>query len=190
MALGPDPVVDGIDVDRLVAVLKRTKRTIKETLLDQRVLAGIGNIHAVEALWHARIDPRRPAKSVSLAELKRLTKGIDRTIAHALAHAKGDEITYVEDAGAENPFYVYGRGGEPCPRCKTALSSIVLGGRTTVFLLELPASSCGPQGTRVVEVPQARSSRNSSGTSGSVAQALSSSSAVSLPSWIRNAIER
>src|SRR5262249_44493416 len=57
-ALGPDPLADGIDVDALAAKLARTKRSIKVALLDQRVLAGVGNIHAIEALWRARIDPR------------------------------------------------------------------------------------------------------------------------------------
>lgn len=132
-ALGPDPLVDGIDVTRLAAVLSKKKRSIKETLLDQAVLAGIGNIQATEALWHARIDPRRTSSALTKLEVRALTKGIDRSIADTLAHETGPEITYVEDAGAPNPFIVYGRGGEPCPRCRTPFSRIVLGGRGTVF---------------------------------------------------------
>lgn len=132
-ALGPDPVVDGIDVDRLGAVLALRKRSIKETLLDQTVLAGVGNIHATEALWLARIDPRRRARDVTRVELRALTKGITRSFDEALTRDAGPEIVYVEDAGADNPFRVYGREGSPCPRCKTPLVRIVLGGRTTVF---------------------------------------------------------
>jgi formamidopyrimidine-DNA glycosylase len=132
-SLGPDPLVDGIDVERLAALLARKKRSIKETLLDQAVLAGVGNIQATEALWHARVDPRRKSSTLTKPEVRALAKGIDRSIADTLAHETGPEITYVEDAGAPNPFIVYGRGGDPCPRCKTPLTRMVLGGRGTVY---------------------------------------------------------
>ena len=133
LALGPDPLNDGIDLPRLQTVLARRKKTIKETLLDQAVLAGIGNIQATDALWHARIHPQRRANALSASEVRALVRGIGRSIRETLAHESGPEITYVEEAGAKNPFRVYGRGGEPCPRCKTALTRIVLGGRGTVF---------------------------------------------------------
>ena len=132
-SLGPDPLVDGIDVERLAALLVKKKRSIKETLMDQAVLAGVGNIQATEALWHARVDPRTRSSALTRAQVRAIAKGIDRSIADTLAHETGPEITYVEDAGAPNPFIVYGRGGDPCPRCKTALTRLVLGGRGTVY---------------------------------------------------------
>ncbi len=132
--LGPDPLEDGIDVRALAAALAPIRRSIKETLLDQRLISGVGNIHAQEALFRARIDPRRRASDLDLAEVKRLARGIRATFDHALREVKGAKtITYVEEAGAENPFLIYGRGGSPCPRCKTKLTRIVQGGRSTVF---------------------------------------------------------
>ena len=127
-ALGPDPLADGIDPIALGAVLARRKRsTIKEALLDQRVLAGIGNIQAIEALWKARIDPRSAAAALTPAHVRRLARALRWTIERTLADlAKGE-------GGVENPFRVYGRKGEPCPRCRTPLSRIELAGRTTTF---------------------------------------------------------
>jgi formamidopyrimidine-DNA glycosylase len=131
--LGPDPLADGIDVQALQAKLAKRALAIKPTLLDQRVLAGVGNILATEALFVARIDPRRPARDLSRAEVAALARGIRTTIDDVLAAQEGDTIEYVEDPGATNPFMVYGHESEPCPRCKRPLSKIVLGGRGTVL---------------------------------------------------------
>ncbi len=130
--LGPDPLVDGIDGPVLATAVANVKRTIKETLMDQTRLAGVGNIQATEALWRAKIDPRRVASSLERRELSALARAIRWSIDRTLDAEKGPEIEYVEDAGSENPFLVYARGGEPCPRCKTALKRYVLGGRGTV----------------------------------------------------------
>jgi formamidopyrimidine-DNA glycosylase len=132
-ALGPDPLVDGIDVRALHEKLARRNLAIKPTLLDQTVLAGVGNIQATEALYDARIDPRRPAKSLSRAEVSALARGIKRSIARTLKLQEGPVITYVEEAGAPNPFRIYGSEGTPCPSCKRPLAKMVLGGRGTVF---------------------------------------------------------
>lgn len=130
--LGPDPLLDGIDVARLTELLKRRRRSIKEVLLDQEVLAGVGNIQATEALFLARVDPHRRADALSAREAKALARGIERSIRDTIAREAGPEITYVEERGAPNPFAIYGRGGQPCPRCKTRLVRTVLGGRGTV----------------------------------------------------------
>jgi formamidopyrimidine-DNA glycosylase len=132
-ALGPDPLADGIDVEALHARLAKRKLPIKPTLLDQTVLAGVGNIQATEALFTARIDPRRPAREVSRKEVAALARGIRKSIDRTLELQDGPVITYVEEPGAENPFAIYGHEGEPCPRCKRPLTKIVLGGRGTVF---------------------------------------------------------
>lgn len=132
-ALGPDPLHDGIDVDRLVEKLARKSVAIKPALLDQTLLAGVGNIQATDALFLARVDPRRPSSSLSRTELTAIARGIDTSIRRTLAHESGPQITYVEEAGADNPFLVYGRGGEPCPRCGTKLVRVTQAGRTTVY---------------------------------------------------------
>lgn len=132
--LGPDPLVDGIDVDALHAKLAQRKLAIKPTLLDQEVLAGVGNILATEALFMAKIDPRRPARDLSRAEVSALAKGIKKAIQKTLAmQGDGETIQYVEEAGAKNPFTIYGNEGTPCPKCKRPLAKMVLGGRGTVL---------------------------------------------------------
>jgi formamidopyrimidine-DNA glycosylase len=127
-ALGPDPLAEGIDPIALAAKLARRKKsTIKEALLEQRVLAGIGNIQAIEALWKAKIDPRSRAGALTQSDVRALARALHWTIERTLADlAKGED-------GAPNPFRVYGRKGEPCPRCRTTLRWIELAGRTTTF---------------------------------------------------------
>ncbi|MDB4964330.1 MAG: Formamidopyrimidine-DNA glycosylase [Myxococcales bacterium] len=132
-ALGPDALTDGIDPAVLHARLSRIKRSVKEALLDQTILAGVGNIQAAEGLWRARIHPERAASSLSPAEVRALARGLEGSIRDTLAREDSPEITYVEEAGADNPFDVYGKEGQPCPRCKTTLRRIVQGGRSTVY---------------------------------------------------------
>jgi formamidopyrimidine-DNA glycosylase len=131
--LGPDPLTDGIDVASLHAKLAKRKVAIKPTLLDQTVLAGVGNILATEALFSARVDPRRPARELSRREVSAVARGIRASIERTLALQDGPVIQYVEEPGADNPFTVYGREGTPCPRCKRPLSKMILAGRGTVF---------------------------------------------------------
>lgn len=131
--LGPDALTDGVDAARLYERLRGRKRSIKETLLDQSLVAGVGNIQAAEALWRARIHPARPASSLTPAEVRTLARAIEASIADTLAREDGPEITYVEEPGAANPFDVYGKEGEPCPRCGALLQRLVQGGRSTVF---------------------------------------------------------
>jgi formamidopyrimidine-DNA glycosylase len=127
-ALGPDPFEDGIDMGRFAEALAKGRRAVKEIVMDQRVFAGVGNILATEGLWIARIDPRSPGNALLLpADARAIARGIRRAIARELADRK--RYTY----GRADSFFVYGRWGQPCPRCGTRLSSVVLGGRTTVF---------------------------------------------------------
>jgi formamidopyrimidine-DNA glycosylase len=130
-ALGPDPLEAGIDVDRLAARLARTRRPVKVALLDQRLLPGVGNIHAAEACFRARIDPRRRAASLSRAEVRALARGVLASVRAALRAEDGPEVVYVEEGG-DNPFLVYAREGERCPRCRRArIRRIVQAQRTT-----------------------------------------------------------
>jgi formamidopyrimidine-DNA glycosylase len=141
-ALGPDPLTDGIDVPALAKRLARLRGPIKVALLDQTLLAGVGNIQASESLFRAGVDPRRPARSLSPAEVKRLAtairKSIDftlKTFAEAGADGGGADIGYVEERTAPNPFLVYGRAGERCPgkESKGVIVRIVQAGRATFY---------------------------------------------------------
>lgn len=126
--LGPDPLADGIDVGRFSGVLASARRAVKEIVMDQRVFAGIGNILATEGLWMARIDPRSPGNALRLpADARAIARGLRRAIARELASRKRCAD------GSSDSFFVYGRAGQACPRCGTRLSSVVLGGRTSVF---------------------------------------------------------
>lgn len=132
-ALGPDPVADGVDAGRLAALLAATRRAVKVALLDQRLLAGVGNIHASEACFRARLDPRRRADRLVAAQVRALARGIRATLSVALRSMEGQEITYVEEGG-ENPFLVYARAGEPCPRCRRGrIRRIVQAQRSTFW---------------------------------------------------------
>ena len=141
-ALGPDPL-SGIDVERLHAILSRTKRSMKEALMDQRVLAGLGNIQVSESLHRAHVDPLRPALSMTREETGQLAEAIGESLRAALRDEDSEEpITYVEEGG-ENVFLVYDREGEPCSSCGTPIERIVQGGRSTFY-----CPSCQPRWRR------------------------------------------
>jgi len=138
-SLGPDPL-EGIDVNRLQGVLSRTRRSMKEALMDQRTLAGLGNIQVSESLHRAGIDPQRPAHSMSREETERLVEAIGASLRATLSDEDSPEpITYVEEGG-ENVFLVYDRAGQPCSTCGTAIERIVQGGRSTYY-----CPSCQPR---------------------------------------------
>lgn len=130
--LGPDPLADGIDVRALHAKLVARKKTIKEVLLDQRLLAGVGNILAIESLWRARVSPRARTNMLTLADVRAIARGLEATIKRTIAAQKGERAAYV-NAGAPSPFLIYDRKGKPCPRCKTPIERAVIGGRSTYF---------------------------------------------------------
>ena len=140
-ALGPDPLNDGIDAKALHAKLAKISKPIKVAIMDQALLPGIGNIQAIEGLHRAEIDPRRPAKSLSQAEVNHLRKGLLDSIEFTLksfaddgADGGANDITYVEERRSPNPFLIYGRKGEPCPRCKKGIiTRIVQAQRATYF---------------------------------------------------------
>lgn len=119
--LGPEPLAKHFDPD----VLTRTARPVKLALLDQRLVAGLGNIYACESLWRARINPRRPARRLRPAELRRLHRSIIAALRQAIAY--GPRIYAVQK------FVVYDREGKPCRRCRAAIRRITLGQRSTYF---------------------------------------------------------
>jgi formamidopyrimidine-DNA glycosylase len=132
-ALGKDPLADGIDAGALADALARSKLPVKVRIMDQAILAGVGNIYASEACFRARIDPRRKGPSLSRAEVKRLAAAILAAMKDGIARQESPEITYVEEGG-ENPFLVYGKAGERCPRCrKGTIQRVVQAGRSTFW---------------------------------------------------------
>jgi len=133
--LGPDPLTDKFDGSILEQALGKTRAAIKVRLLDPKTISGVGNIHATEALFHAKIHPLRPASSLSSDERAALATEIVATIKRGLAeHERHGKVVYLSDhTGMENPFSAYGRAGEPCPRCATIFKELIIGGRTSVF---------------------------------------------------------
>jgi formamidopyrimidine-DNA glycosylase len=127
-ALGPEATDPALTADALHAALARRRAAIKPVLLDQRVVAGLGNIYAAEALWHARISPVAPASSLGRERLRRLVAGMRA----ALAAADLDPGRYGRGESAQR-FQVYGREGEPCPRCDARIRRIVQAGRSTYY---------------------------------------------------------
>jgi formamidopyrimidine-DNA glycosylase len=133
-ALGPDPLEAGVDPDRLHEALARSRLPVKVRIMDQAILPGVGNIYASEALFRARIDPRRRSPSLSRRETGALARAIAAAMREGIARQEGPEITYVEEPGSENPFLVYARQGETCPRCRRAkIARVVQAQRSTFF---------------------------------------------------------
>jgi formamidopyrimidine-DNA glycosylase len=132
--LGVDPLTDGLSVAQLREALAGSKQELKVALMDQARVAGLGNIHAAEALFRSGLHPQRTVRSLKDPEWRKLAKAILDTISFALK-TEGDteELEYVEEPGAPNPFLIYGRAGETCRRCESTIKSIPQGGRTTHF---------------------------------------------------------
>jgi formamidopyrimidine-DNA glycosylase len=131
-ALGPDPMASPIDLERLRARLRATRRPVKVALLDQSLLAGVGNIHASEACWRARLDPRRRGDTLSPAEVARLARAVRASLRFGLDGLDVPEIEYLEEGG-KNPFHVYERAGARCrhPGCGGTIGRLVQAQRST-----------------------------------------------------------
>ncbi len=131
--LGFDPLNEKLTGKKLKAAVGETKLDLKVALMDQSRVAGLGNIHAAEALYRAGLHPARKVHTLEDADWQRLSRMISAAIRFALSHEDGEEIEYVEEPGAPNPFLVYGRKGEVCRRCQSRFETIPQGGRTTWF---------------------------------------------------------
>jgi formamidopyrimidine-DNA glycosylase len=134
---GPEPLGPGFTTRWLADSLARRKAPVKSVLLDQRVVAGLGNIYADEALWRARVNPLAPANRVTRPEARRLHRAI-RAALEAGIERQGSTLSDYRtpdgEAGSmQDEFRVYGREGKPCPRCRTPISKTRVGGRGTWF---------------------------------------------------------
>ncbi|MBS0334405.1 MAG: bifunctional DNA-formamidopyrimidine glycosylase/DNA-(apurinic or apyrimidinic site) lyase [Proteobacteria bacterium] len=137
--LGPEPLSDAFDTDRLVAAFKDRKQGPKTLLLDQRVVAGLGNIYVCEALNRARISPFRAAGGISRPRLERLVGDIRAVLAEAIAAGGSTLRDYAAADGAlgyfQHRFRVYDREGEPCLNdpCKGVIHRKIQAGRSTFY---------------------------------------------------------
>jgi formamidopyrimidine-DNA glycosylase len=135
--VGDEPLGSAFTAARLAERLSRRRTSVKAALLDQRTLAGIGNIYADEALWRARIHPLRPASELDRSELRRLHRGVRAALTHGLARQGSTLRDYRLPDGAsgtmQDEFKVYGRDGEPCERCGSLIAKTRVAGRGTWF---------------------------------------------------------
>src|SRR5919197_1304775 len=132
--LGPEPL-DLLDGQVLLDRLRGRRGRIKTLLLDQAFLAGIGNLYADEALWEAGIHPLRSADSLTPADVQRLAAAIQGVLRLGIERRGTSFSSYLDAEGTpggnQDFLHVYGRANEPCPRCGTPISRILLGQRST-----------------------------------------------------------
>ncbi len=125
LGLGPEPADPTLTPEYLISVFSRKRGPIKPVLLDQRVIAGLGNIYAAEALWHAKISPESPASSLTKKQVTDLLRAIRKVIDRATGARYTDEDV--------SSLAVYDREGKACRRCRTKIERIVQGGRSTYY---------------------------------------------------------
>jgi formamidopyrimidine-DNA glycosylase len=142
--LGPEPAVTDNFTGRALTfedfkkILSRTKRAIKVVLMDQTKIGGVGNIYANDALWLAKIDPKRPADKITEKETEELYDSINKVLRTGLKYGGASELAFVTPDGREGKYQehslVYGRENMPCKRCHTAkIKKYFLSGRGTYF---------------------------------------------------------
>ena len=135
--LGPEPLTDAFDGDLLWHLSRGRTAAVKLFLMDNAVVVGVGNIYASEALFAAGIDPRRAAGSVSRVRYARLAAEVKRILAWAIERGGTTLRDFLNPDGAPGYFFrelnVYGRAGEPCHVCGTAIRQVVLGQRSTFW---------------------------------------------------------
>lgn len=139
--IGPEPLDPDLTPDKFDAMLQVRSRQIKPLLMDQRFLAGLGNIYTDEALFSAGIHPLQRSDTLTQPEAEQLLAAIREVLQQGIL-AKGASIDWVYRGGDfQNHFQVYKRTGSPCPRCGTPIQRIVVGQRSTHF-----CPVCQPQG--------------------------------------------
>ena len=163
--LGPEPLSDDFTPETMWQALRGRQQPIKAALLDQRNIAGIGNIYADEALFLSRLNPEAPAGSLRPAERRALHAAIQQTLRDGVAHggASFRDYTDVDGAEGEQQYFVrvFRRTDEPCDDCSATIRRIVVGGRATHF-----CPRCQPvrQRTRMVKSTRPPRPRNARDT--------------------------
>jgi len=136
-SLGVDGLSKDFTVARFRELLSASVRPLKDFLMDQNRVAGLGNIYSCESLWHARLNPRRRAGSLKPHESRRLHKAIVSVLARALECCLHPAPDFRDSAwwfqGLEKILRVYGREGKPCRRCRAPIQRVVRGGRSTYY---------------------------------------------------------
>jgi len=159
--LGCEPLERTFTARRLAERLEGRRAPIKAALLDQRTVAGLGNIYVDEALWRAEIHPLRPAGTLDAGEVARLTRGIRQALRAGISRQGASLRDYSTPDGRrgrmQERFRVYGRDGEPCPRCGTPIDKIRVGGRGTWY-----CPNCQRQAAKRSASRPSRSRRQSS----------------------------
>lgn len=131
--LGPEPLAEDFTSEDFKALFRGRKGRLKPLLLNQEFIAGLGNIYTDESCFLAGIDPRRPAHTLTGAELERLYQAARQVLQHGIT-SKGASFDDVYRGGEfQEHFQAYGRAGQPCYTCGSPIQRIVLGGRSTHF---------------------------------------------------------
>lgn len=135
--LGPEPLEDHFNGKYLWQTAQGRKVSIKSFLMNSKIVAGIGNIYATEALFNAGIHPLTPAGKINKTNYEQLVKACKAVLRHAIKSGGTTLRDYLKSDGTPGHFLIelkiYGKSGEPCPRCKTALQSIKICQRSTVY---------------------------------------------------------
>lgn len=135
--MGPEPLSDAFTAESLKASLAGKATPLKAALLDQRVVAGLGNIYVCEALFRARLSPRRLARTVGPERAARLAAAIKQVLEEAIVSGGSTLRDFAAADGAlgyfQHRFEVYDREGRPCPRCEAPIRRIVQSGRSSFF---------------------------------------------------------
>ena len=135
--LGPEPTKQDFDLENFIAALKKSKKPIKSHLLDQTLVAGLGNIYVDEVLWRAKVHPASPSQSLTRAEATAIHEQTIEVLGQAVVKGGSTIRTYTnafgEDGTMQDFHQVYDKTGEACSRCGAIIEKIQLGGRGTHF---------------------------------------------------------
>lgn len=149
-SLGPEPLARNFDGELLAAALGRSERALRDALLDQRAVAGIGNIYAVEACFEARLHPLLPARRLAPSAWQRLAEAVQAVLRRGIENGgttlKDFRNVTGEVGRNQDDLRVYGRAGQACPACDTPLRSFVHQARSGVFC---PRCQARPRSRRV-----------------------------------------
>jgi formamidopyrimidine-DNA glycosylase len=132
-SLGPEALDPNFHVEVLAGQLSRRRGVLKSVLLNQRILAGLGNRDADESMWLAGIDPRRSAASLTPDELIRLHEAIGKVLAEGIALRGTQRDLFGRKGEAVHRRYIFEKSGEPCPRCGTRITYLRIGGRNSFY---------------------------------------------------------